>query len=157
MKRRECLPVEDDGMLQALAIFYPCHTTTLGPNTLEVTADFPYYTIAKLKGSLGSSTEVLYFNGAEGDLSVGHKSDLSAVGVIAPNRTFERAAELGYRLADCVTKALPSLVAEAPRLAVDNSVVELPLKTYAPLTEMRRRREDAGRAMQEAAANGLQI
>ena len=148
------LAVEDDGTLQALAIFYPCHTTTLGPNTLEVTADFPYYTIAKLKGSLGSSTEVLYFNGAEGDLSVGHKSDLSAVGVIAPNRTFERATELGYRLADCVTKALPSLVAEAPRLAVDNSVVELPLKTYAPLTEMRRRREDAGRAMQEAAANG---
>ena len=149
------LTVHDDGTIQALAIFYPCHTTTLGPNTLEVTADFPYYTIAKLKGSLGSGTEVLYFNGTEGDLSVGHKSDLSAVGVIAPNRTFERAAELGYRLADCVTKALPSLAAEATRLAVENSVVELPLKTYAPLAEMRRRREDAGRAMQEATATNL--
>ena len=54
---------------------------------------------------LGGAVEVMYLNGAEGDLSVGHKSDLSAVGIIAPNRTFKRAEELGSRLADCVLAA----------------------------------------------------
>ena len=92
---------------RAVSVFYACHTTTLGPDTLEITADFPYYTIQNLKESLGSDVEVMYFNGAEGDLSVGHKSDLSAVGIIAPNRTFERAKELGNRLADCVTRVFP--------------------------------------------------
>ena len=106
---------EPHGKSAAVAIFYACHTTTLGPDTLEITADFPHYTIQKLKQQLGSEVEVMYLNGAEGDLSVGHKSDLSAVGVIAPNRTFKRAEELGSRLADCVLAGWDRLAPEDGR------------------------------------------
>jgi hypothetical protein len=158
------LPVDDtagviaiddrDGKAAAVAIFYACHTTTLGPDTLEITADFPYYTIKRLKEKLGADVEVMYFNGAEGDLSVGHKSDLSAVGIIAPNRTFERAEELGKRLADSVHDGMPSLMKEEPSLAVEATTARLPLKTYASLDEMRARREQAGSAMREAEKAG---
>jgi neutral ceramidase len=159
------LPIDDtagviaieelDGSTTAVAVFYACHTTTLGPDTLEITADFPYYTIEHLKESLGSDVEVMYFNGAEGDLSVGHKSDLSAVGIIAPNRTFKRAEELGKRLADSVHAGLTGLVPEQGGLAVEATVARLPLKSYAPLAEMKARRKQADDAMREAERSGV--
>jgi neutral ceramidase len=146
---------ELDGTPAAVSIFYPCHTTTLGPNTLEITADFPYYTIQNLKQKLGSPTEILYFNGAEGDLSVGHKSDLSAVGIIAPNRTFERAKELGDKLAVAVSAGLAGLHPETGKLRVESTQAPLPLKRYAPISEMKRQREQAGQRMNEAENQGL--
>lgn len=136
------------------AIFYPCHTTTLGPNTLEITADFPHYTIQRLKQTWGSGAEVMYFNGAEGDLSVGHKSDLSAVGIIAPNRTFERAQELGERLADSITGGIDDLRPEGGPISVKSMVVHLPLKSYAPLAEMEARRVAAAQQMEKVAQAG---
>ena len=145
---------ELDGNPAAVSVFYPCHTTTLGPNTLEITADFPYYTIARLKEKLGADVGVLYFNGAEGDLSVGHKSDLSAVGIIAPNRTFERAEELGNRLADCVYAGIAGLLPEDACLAVERTISLLPLKSYAPLAEMRSIRRHAGEEMRRAEESG---
>ena len=148
---------EIDGSVGALAVFYACHTTTLGPDTLEITADFPYYTIQRLKDMVGSAIEVMYFNGAEGDLSVGHKSDLSAVGIIAPNRTFKRAEELGNRLADFVYSRLPGLSNEHRNLAVEATVARLPLKSYAPLAEMEARREQAVEAMRNAERSGASI
>jgi hypothetical protein len=158
------LPIDDtagvialeelDGSTAAIAVFYACHTTTLGPDTLAITSDFPYYTIEHLKEMLGRPVEVMYFNGAEGDLSVGHKSDLSAVGIIAPNRTFKRAEELGNRLAEFVNAGLSSLSDETGTLAVGSTMVQLPLKTYAPLTEMQARRQQAGEAMKDAALAG---
>ena len=94
-----------------------CHPTTLGPNTLEITADFPYYAIKRLREALGQHVDVLFFNGAEGNVSIGHKSDLSAVGVIAPFRTFEKAEELGLRLADATLAGLAGLTLQAGCLA----------------------------------------
>jgi neutral ceramidase len=158
------LPIDDtagvialeelDGSVGAIAVFYACHTTTLGPDTLEITADFPYYTTQRLKEMVGSDIEAMYFNGAEGDLSVGHKSDLSAVGIIAPNRTFKRAEELGNRLADFVYAGLPGLSNEHGNLAVEATVARLPLKSYASLAEMQALREQAAEAMRHAELAG---
>jgi hypothetical protein len=145
---------ELDGNPAAVSVFYPCHTTTLGPNTLEITADFPYYTITRLKERLGTDVEVLYVNGAEGDLSVGHRSDLSAVGIIAPNRTFKRAEELGNRLADCVYAGIAGMLPEDGCLAVARTVSLLPLKSYAPLAEMQSIRKQAAEEMREAKQSG---
>jgi neutral ceramidase len=150
------LLLEDlDGKPMAVSIFYPCHTTTLGPNTLEITADFPYYTIERLKQELRPQVEVLYFNGAEGDLSVGHKSDLSAVGIIVPNRTFERAKILGDRLADAVLNGIPGLMPEMGELRIETDAAQLPLKSYAPICEMKTRREQTRQQMDEAESSGL--
>ena len=134
---------EPDGSPAAIAVLYACHTTVLGPNTLSFTQDFPYYTLAKLKAVLGAKVEALYFNGAEGDLSIGHKSDLSAVGIVDSFRTFETAQRLGERLADAVLAGMDDLVEEPPMIEVHSSSVKLPLQRYAPLPEMTAARERA--------------
>ena len=66
-------------------------------------------------------------NGAEGDLSIGHRSDLSAVGVIAAFRTFQKAEELGTLLAESVLAGLSSLEYEEPDLDAARYTVRLPL------------------------------
>ena len=136
--------VEDAaGRPRAIAISFACHTTVLGPNTLEISADFPYYTTRYLQKALGDDVEVLFFNGAEGDISVGHKSDLSAVGVVADFRTFAKAEELGLRLGRIVAESLGSLEPEDIQLNVLKENIPLPLKTYPSMDIMTRRREQA--------------
>jgi len=134
---------ELDGAPAAIAVMYACHTTVLGPDTLSITQDFPFYTLAKLKNVLGSETEALFFNGAEGDLSIGHKSDLSAVGIIDSFRTFETAERLGEKLADSVIDGLSLLAYEEPVIDIASNFVALPLKTYGPLSSMILAREKA--------------
>lgn len=131
------------GKAAAVAVIYACHTTVLGPNTLSLTQDFPFYTLAKLKSALGDEVETLYINGAQGDLSIGHKSNLSAVGIIDPYRTFATAQRLGEKLADAVLLGLPSLEVERPDVKVVVQHVALPLKRYAPLAEMTEARQQA--------------
>ncbi len=133
---------ELDGTPTAVVINFACHPTVLGPNTLAITGDFPYYTGQQLRSRLGQ-VETLFFNGAEGDISIGHRSDLSAVGVIAPFRTFAKAEELGSRLADAVIAGFQQLSLANGVLAVASRTVPLPLKTYPPLAAMRSRREQA--------------
>jgi neutral ceramidase len=134
---------EPNGEPAAIAVIYACHTTVLGPDTLSTTQDFPFYTLEKLRTELGPEVETLFFNGAEGDLSIGHKSDLSAVGIIDSFRTFETARRLGEKLADAVLVGLPSLTAEPPLVEVLAETISLPLKQYQPLTVMTKAREEA--------------
>ena len=108
--------VEDrEGRPKSILVNFACHPTVLGPNTLEVTRDFPNYLVERLEQHVGEGVIAMYFNGTEGDLSIGHKSNLSAVGVIAPYRTFAKAKEIGERLAAYVIDALETLQPEAPR------------------------------------------
>jgi hypothetical protein len=127
---------EEDGRPIAIAVVYACHTTVLGPDTLSITQDFPFYTSARLQQKLGADVEAIYFNGAQGDLSIGHKSDLSAVGVIDSFRTFATAQRLGERLADAALSGLAELEVVDPMVAVESASIRLPLKSYHPLTEM---------------------
>ena len=135
---------EPDGSPLAIAVIYACHTTVLGPNTLSFTQDFPFYTLAALREALGPEVETLFFNGAEGDLSIGHKSDLSAVGIVDSFRTFETAQRLGDKLADAVLASLDGLTTELPFVGVLTKHTALPLKQYEPLVQMTLRREEAG-------------
>lgn len=144
------LAEEFDGAPYAIAVNFACHTTVLGPNTLEFTADFPAFTLDRLRTQLGA--EALFFNGAEGDLSIGHKSDLSAVGVIDPYRTFETARQLGERLADSVLEAVPALVQETGPLAVHRTEARLPLKPCLSTAEATVARIVAGEAMEAGKA-----
>ncbi len=51
----------------------------------------------------------LFINGTQGNISVGHSSELSAIGIITPGRTFERAAEIGVALGRAALDALPQV------------------------------------------------
>ncbi|MEO6909767.1 MAG: neutral/alkaline non-lysosomal ceramidase N-terminal domain-containing protein [Edaphobacter sp.] len=137
------------GRVQSILVNYPCHPTVLGPNTLEVTRDFPHYFIERMNEHFGDGATPIYFNGTEGDISIGHKSYLSAVGIIAPFRTFEKAKQVGTQLAQCVIDSVDTLIAEAPDLSSEHTIISLPLKQYAPREEMKRAKEDAFKALGE--------
>ena len=142
--------VEDrEGRPKSIVVNFACHPTVLGPNTLEVTRDFPNYLVERLEQHFGEDVIAMYFNGAEGDLSIGHKSNLSAVGVIASYRTFAKAKEIGERLAAFVIDALDTLQPEAPELATEHRIVPLPLKTYPPIAEVKRAKEAAFAALEK--------
>ena len=136
-----------DGTPYAVAVNYACHATVLGPNTLEYTGDFPFFTQRYLQQHLGEQVEAIFFNGAEGDISIGHKSDLSAVGIIAPYRNFETAQKLGEKLGAAVVQAISRYTEVEGELAIASVQAPLPLKSYASIDEMRRLRVEAAEAL----------
>jgi neutral ceramidase len=142
--------VEDRrGRPRSIVVNYACHPTVLGPNTLEITRDFPNYLVERLERHLGKDVIAIYFNGTEGDLSIGHKSNLSAVGVIASYRTFAKAKEIGELLASFVIESLDTLQPELPTLDAQHEVVRLPLKTYPPLSEVEEAKKAACSALEK--------
>ncbi|MCC7496584.1 MAG: neutral/alkaline non-lysosomal ceramidase N-terminal domain-containing protein [Bryobacterales bacterium] len=100
------------GHIRGVVMQYGCHPTVLGFENLQITADFPGAAIAAIEASLGPGCQAVFFNGAQGNVSVNHASELNAIGVPTPDRTFERAAGIGNRLANAVLGALPHLVPE---------------------------------------------
>ena len=67
---------------------------------------------------------------------MGHSSELSAIGIITPGRTFEHAEELGHKLADAALEALPSIKAsENVEISSETIPFSLPLKEYPSPTE----------------------
>ena len=139
------IKVEDtEGRTRAVLINYACHPTVLGPNNLLVTGDFPAFALEHIEKALGPDGFAMFVNGTQGNISMGHSSELSAIGVITPGRTFERAAEIGRRLAEATFSALPEIETEAlPVLAAASVSLDLPLKKYLPV-------EETARALREA-------
>jgi neutral ceramidase len=78
----------------------------------------------------------MFVNGTQGNISMGHSSELSAIGVVTPGRTFERAAELGCRLAEATLAALPQIeTSDEPQLGALRMPLDLPLKKLPTLAE----------------------
>lgn len=125
-----------DGRTRAVLVNHACHPTVLGPDNLLVSGDFPAFMVGRIERELGSGGFALFVNGAQGNVSVGHSSELSAIGVITPGRTFERAEQLGHRLADVVLEALPAIpAADDLQLRAESVVIQLPFKVYPALNE----------------------
>lgn len=133
-----------DGRARAALINHACHPTVLGPDNLLVTGDFPAFAIQKIEAALGDDGFAMFTNGTQGNISVGHSSELSAIGVITPGRTFERATELGHRLGDAALAALPEIETNGdPHLRSLSQSFDLPLK-HLPSAE------ETARALREA-------
>ncbi len=123
-----------DGRTRAVFLNYSCHPTVLGPDNLLVTGDFPNFAIEHIENTLGPDSFAMFANGTQGNISMGHSSELSAIGVITPGRTFERAAELGSLLGTATLEALPAIeTSDDQILEALTKGVELPLKSYPPL------------------------
>ena len=135
------IKIEDaDRRLRAVCINYACHPTVLGPDNLLVTGDFPAFAIEHIEKAIGADGKenafAMFVNGTQGNISMGHSSELSAIGVITPGRTFERAAELGYLLGDATLGVLPKIETDAdPKLYALKHPVELPLKDLPSVEE----------------------
>lgn len=140
-----------DRQLRAVLINYACHPTVLGSNNLLVTGDFPAFAIERIEKAIADNGFAMFVNGTQGNISMGHSSELSAIGVITPGRTFERAAELGNRLGDAVLDALPEIETDNdPALSAISQRVNLPLKKLPSV-------EDAERVLGEADARLMKL
>jgi neutral ceramidase len=146
---------DSHGRTRATLINYACHPTVLCPDNLLASGDFPAPAIDRVEGRLGDGSFAMYVNGAQGDISVGHSSELSAIGIITPGRTFERATELGYQLGDAVLNALPAIVThDNAGLRFGTIVADFALKPYPAPDETGKALEDAQRRVDELPANG---
>jgi neutral/alkaline ceramidase-like enzyme len=139
------IKVEDgERTTRAVLINYACHPTVLGPDNLLVTGDFPAFAIEETEKAIGPESFAMFVNGTQGNISMGHSSELSAIGVVTPGRTFERAAELGHLLAASTLQALDSIeTSDEAKLGGVSLHVDLPLKKYPPFVETTRLLRDA--------------
>ena len=150
------IKVDDvNGRTRAVLINYACHPTVLGPDNLLVTGDFPNFAVEQIERNIGPDGFAMFVNGTQGNISMGHSSELSAIGVITPGRTFGRAAELGHLLADATQIALPDIAtSDVPTLSALTIPVNLPLKKYPPLEEATRSVRDADELLAKLTAEG---
>jgi len=146
---------DSTGRTRGVVINYSCHPTVLGPNNLLVTGDFPNFSIEQIEKSIGPDGIAMFVNGTQGNISMGHSSELSAIGVITPGRTFERAAELGHLLADATLAELPSVITDDSRSIASISMpVNLPLKKFPSIEETTKALRDADDQLARLSANG---
>jgi neutral ceramidase len=150
---------DPEGRPRIVAVQYSCHPTVLGPDNLLVTGDYPAATVARIEAALGSGAAAMFLNGTQGNISVGHSSELSAIGVITPGRTFERATELGEKLGDTAMEVLGrTQTTDDPQLAACVHLVGLPLKKYPSMDETATAlREAAERVSSLAASDGEEL
>ena len=112
-----------------------CHPTVLGPDNREYTADFIGAMRETMQSRHGGDLPVICFNGACGDVNPGGYSAEAALrGETVPDRTFERAQEIGDALGRAAHDAFahaenqpdPQVEAEARTFAVTLRPFPLP-------------------------------
>jgi neutral ceramidase len=126
-----------DGRPIATHASYGCHPTTLGPNNLLYSADFPGVLCRLVDESVGGVT--IFSTGPQGDVNPGgYSPEGSMVGVVVPWRTFESAERYGRILADCVLAVRDGLApVPSGRVWGDSQVVELRRKRLPDLAVAR--------------------
>ena len=114
-----------DGRPIATHVDYGCHPTTLGPDNLLYSADFPGVLCRLLDAAVGGVT--IFSTGPQGDVNPGgYSPEGSMVGIVVPWRNFESAERYGRLLADCALGVRDGLVPIASgRAWGDSRIVEL--------------------------------
>lgn len=114
--------------IKALLVNYPCHPVVLGPDNLLISADYPYYLTDALE-QVYPTAQVMFFNGATGDLNVGHKTEDSIKGGPNPKRTYTEAARIGRILAGEALRATETAIPLTKTdLKFDSRLIMLPLE-----------------------------
>jgi hypothetical protein len=97
----------------------------------------------------------MFVNGTQGNISMGHSSELSAIGIITPGRTFERAKELGHLLARATLSALPAIeTTDATALGAASVTIGLPAKKYPSPEETERALREAEERLAKISSTG---
>lgn len=149
------LRAERTGASPVLLLHYTCHPTVLGPDNLLVSRDYVGFVVDAVERATGGCA--MFVNGACGDVNVGHSADRSALGLPIPGRTFERAEELGLRLAREALRASAQAqpVMRQPRgLGAGQSFLAVPLRPGPSLEEARANTETCRRHLEALEADG---
>ncbi len=131
------LRVDRPAEAPALLVHYACHPTVLGPDNLLISRDYAGFVVDGIEQATGGWA--LFANGACGDVNVGHSVDRSALGLALPGRTFERAADLGGRLAGEALRVAADTQPVSGGLAAASRRLAMPLRPTPPLNEMQAR------------------
>jgi hypothetical protein len=133
----------------ATHVNYGCHPTTLGPNNLLYSADYPGVLCRLVDDVVGGVT--IFSTGPQGDVNPGgYSPEGSMVGVVVPWRTFESAERYGRILADCVLDVRRALVPRpSDRAWGDSRIVELRRKRL-PAAAVARSAATTARASERA-------
>jgi hypothetical protein len=134
-----------DGSPIATHVNYGCHPTTLGPDNLLYSADYPGVLCRIVDEAVGGVT--IFSTGPQGDVNPGgYSPEGSMVGIVVPWRTFESAERYGRTLADVTIGVRDSLVpAPSARAWGDSQVLELQRKAL-PDPETAQRTAEQARA-----------
>jgi len=130
------IKIEDaDGNLKGVLFNYGCHPSTLDWQNRLYSEDWPYYAIKGVKEALGGDVWAAYMQSAQGDINTGYSSELSAVGVDMPVRSYWYIEVKGNQMAEAVTKALPG-IGTTDNLNVDAALdfFDFPLREEFPVT-----------------------
>jgi len=150
------IKVEDaSGSVKGVLINYSCHPTVLGSDNLLATGDFPYFAVDTIEKELGGDCFAMFVNGTQGNISMGHSSELSAIGVITPGRTFEHAAELGEKLGKAAIDALYKIeTTDSPKIEIAAVEARLPLKKLPEIPAAAEALVSAEKHLADVSSNG---
>lgn len=130
-----------DGRPLAIALNFACHPTTLGPDNLLYSADYPGYTARQIEAATGATA--LFLTGAIGDVGPVQVGDYAA------------AETLGIAVADAALAVLPKITCQAgARVAVASEMLELPLLPLPSLREVEQVARASRAHLQAAEAAG---
>jgi len=150
------IKIEDkSGVVRGILINYSCHPTVLGSDNLLATGDFPFFTVDTIEKELGGDGFAMFVNGTQGNISMGHSSELSAIGVITPGRTFEHAAELGEKLGKAALDVIKEIkTTDSPKVETAVLASGFPLKTLPDIPTASASLADAEKKLAEISSNG---
>ncbi|MGB7069653.1 MAG: neutral/alkaline non-lysosomal ceramidase N-terminal domain-containing protein [Pyrinomonadaceae bacterium] len=153
------IKVEDlSGRPRAVLVNYSCHPTVLGSDNLLASGDFPYFAVERIEDELGDGSFAMFVNGTQGNISMGHSSELSAIGVITPGRTFEHAEELGKKLAKATLDALRQIETfDALKIDAEVASVPFPLKDLPAIPVAKKNLILADHELEALSSNGASI
>ena len=104
------IKIEDlEGQLRGVLFNYGCHPSSLDWQNRLYSEDWPYYAIEGLREKFGEDVWICYLQSAQGDINTGYASELSAVGVDMPVRTYWYIEIKGKQMTDAVSAALPGV------------------------------------------------
>lgn len=124
--------VDAENAVRAVWLNYACHATVLDGNSFALSADYPGFLYQHLEAAYPAA-EILFTNGAAGDINIGYSSDASALGEPMAFRSFERAEAVARELAEEAMRLLSAAEADmAAPFAAHAFSVTLPLRQNRP-------------------------
>jgi len=129
--------LENDKGIKVLIVNYACHPVVLGPDNLLITADYPHYLISSLE-QVYPKAQIMFINGAAGNINVGHTTADSVKGSINSKRSFEEARRLARLLAVEVIKATETAVLqEIINIKFFSGKISLPLEQILSFSQLK--------------------
>ena len=93
-----------EGSTIAILVSYACHPVVLGADNLSWTGDYPHFVRKKLETTFPGAIAI-FATGCAGDVNTGHSAAASLSTLAMPERSFAKAKEIGFGIANSVIDA----------------------------------------------------